>query len=77
MGTRQRRNLGLRHRCLRCCGSCVTLNNAGKRDEELKVIAKGGELKVTYCKDDSVILKGPATLVFDGVIDIPDEIVSK
>ena len=57
--------------------ACVTLNNAGKRDEELKVIAKGGELKVTYCKDDSVILKGPATLVFDGVIDIPDEIVSK
>ena len=57
--------------------ACVTLNNAGKRDEELKVIAKGGELKVTYRKDDSVILKGPATLVFDGVIDIPDEIVSK
>ena len=57
--------------------TCVTLNNAGKRDEELKVIAKGGELKVTYRKDDSVILKGPATLVFDGVIDIPDEIVSK
>ena len=57
--------------------ACVTLNNAGKRDEELIVIAKGGELKVTYRKDDSVILKGPATLVFDGVIDIPDEIVSK
>ena len=57
--------------------ACVTLNNAGKRDEELKVIAKGGELKVTYRKDDSVILKGPAPLVFDGVIDIPDEIVSK
>ena len=57
--------------------ACVTLNNAGKRDEELKVIAKGGELKVTYRKDDSVILKGPATLVFDGVIDILDEIVSK
>ncbi len=53
------------------------LNNAGKRDEELKVIAKGGELKVTYRKDDSVILKGPAVLVFDGIIDIPDEIVSK
>ena len=57
--------------------ACVTLNNAGKRDEELKVIAKGGELKVTYRKDDSGILKGSATLVCDGVIDIPDEIVSK
>ena len=57
--------------------TCVTLNNAGKRDEELKVIAKGGVLKITYAKDDSIIMKGPATLVFDGVIDIPDEIVSK
>lgn len=57
--------------------TCVTLNNAGKRGEELTVIAKGGVLKITYAKDDSIIMKGPATLVFDGVIDIPDEIVSK
>ena len=57
--------------------TCVTLNNAGKRGEELTVIAKGGVLKITYAKDDSIIMKGPATLVFDGIIDIPDEIVSK
>ena len=57
--------------------TCVTLNNAGKRGEELTVIAKGGVLKITYAKDDSIIMKGPATLVFDGVIDIPDKIVSK
>lgn len=54
----------------------IMLGNAGKKGQEMTVIAKGGELKVTHCKDDRVLLKGPATLVFDGVAEIPDEIVN-
>lgn len=57
--------------------ACVLLGNAGKKGEELTVIAKGGTLKVTYAKDDHVILRGPAATVFEGVIEIPDEVVNK
>lgn len=59
------------------CAVAVTsifLNHAGKKDEELIVLVKGGELKVTYRSDNHVLLKGPATHVFDGEIEIPEEI---
>ena len=77
MGTRQRRNLGLWHRCLRCTVTSIFLSKAGKKDQELNVLVKGGKLKVTYRSDNHVFLKGPATHVFDGVIEIPEEILDK
>lgn len=51
------------------------LNLAGKRDEYLHVQAKGGLLKVKYTSDNQVFLQGPATHVFDGEIEIPEEII--
>ena len=62
------------------CAVTVTsifLNKAGKKDQELNVLVKGGKLKVTYRSDNHVFLKGPATHVFDGVIEIPEEILNK
>lgn len=57
--------------------ACIFLSKAGKKDQELNVLVKGGKLKVTYRSDNHVLLKGPATHVFDGVIEIPEEILNK
>ena len=57
--------------------TCIFLSKAGKKDQELNVLVKGGKLKVTYRSDNHVFLKGPATHVFDGVIEIPEEILNK
>ena len=59
------------------CVDCVLLGNAGKKGQELTVIAKGGVLKVTYGTDDHVYLQGPAATAFEGVIDIPDSVINK
>ena len=55
----------------------ICVSKAGKKDQELNVLVKGGKLKVTYRSDNQVFLKGPATHVFDGVIEIPEEILNK
>ena len=57
--------------------TCIFLSKAGKKDQELNVLVKGGKLKVPYRSDNHVFLKGPATHVFDGVIEIPEEILNK
>ena len=57
--------------------TCIFLSKAGKKDQELNVLVKGGKLKVTYRSDNHVLLKGPATHVFDGVIEISEEILTK
>lgn len=57
--------------------ACILLSNAGKKGNELKVIAKGGDLGVTYCKDDTVVLRGSAVTVFEGEIEIPEAIFAK
>ena len=57
--------------------TCIFLSKAGKKDQELNVLVKGGKLKVTYRSDNHVFLKGPATHVFDGVIEISEEILTK
>lgn len=59
------------------CVACVLLGNAGKKGQELTVIAKGGVLKATYGTDDHVYLQGPAATAFEGVIDIPDSVINK
>lgn len=48
--------------------SCV-LNGFCKQGEEITVKLRGGDLKITYNNDGSVLMKGPATKVFDGVIE--------
>lgn len=53
----------------------IMLGNAGKKNEPLTVIAKGGVLKVTHAKNDHVFLEGPATEAFTGVVEIPDEVI--
>ncbi len=54
------------------CASVVAsvLNGFCKHDEEVTVHLRGGDLKITYQSDETVIMKGPATLICDGVIDI-------
>lgn len=56
--------------------TAISLGRAGKKDQELNVLVKGGKLKVTFKSDNHIFLKGPATTVFEGEIEIPDEIVN-
>ncbi|WP_262394878.1 diaminopimelate epimerase [Youxingia wuxianensis] len=56
-------------------GACASvaaavINGYCNADEEVTVHLKGGDLKITYQKDQTVIMKGPATHVFDGVIEV-------
>lgn len=55
----------------------IMLGNAGKKNEPLTVIAKGGVLKVTHAKNDHVFLEGPAAEAFIGVVEIPEEIIKE
>lgn len=56
-------------------GTCAVtvaavLNGYCDRDEEITVKIRGGELKDTYLSDGRVIMRGTATHVFDGEIQI-------
>lgn len=55
----------------------IMLSKAGKKDEPLNVLTRGGVLKITYRSDDHVIMQGPATQVFMGTMEIPDYIFNK
>ena len=55
----------------------IMLSRAGKKNQPLTVIAKGGTLQVTYALNDHVFLEGEAAEVFTGVIDVPDEVLNK
>lgn len=54
------------------CASVVAsvLNGYCRRDEEITVHLRGGDLKITYCGDGTVIMKGPAALICDGNVDV-------
>lgn len=54
------------------CASAVAavLNGYCDIDSEVTVHLKGGDLKITYQKDGTVIMKGAAVKVFDGEIDL-------
>lgn len=54
------------------CASVIAavLNGHCEYDEEIKVRLPSGELYVTYRGNGTVVLKGPATHVFDGVISL-------
>lgn len=56
-------------------GTCAVtvaavLNGYCSRDEEITVNIRGGQLKDTYLSDGRVIMRGTATHVFDGEIEI-------
>jgi len=55
----------------------IALGHAGQKDQYLNVLVKGGKLQVKCKSDDHILLKGPATLVFEGEIEIPNEIMHK
>ncbi|MCI8776923.1 MAG: diaminopimelate epimerase [Oscillospiraceae bacterium] len=54
------------------CASVVAsvLNGYCRRDEEITIHLRGGDLKITYCGDGTVIMKGPAALICDGDVDV-------
>lgn len=52
----------------------LTLGKAGKPGEFVKVEAKGGMLQVKVQPDGEIILKGPATTVFEGEMELPDNL---
>lgn len=54
------------------CASVVAavLNGLCSHDEEIDVHLRGGDLKITYCSDGTVIMKGPAAHICDGDIDV-------
>lgn len=54
------------------CASVVAavLNGLCKRDREVTVHLRGGDLKITYLSNGKVIMKGPAASICDGDIDI-------
>ena len=56
------------------CASVVAsvLNGYCKKDSEVTVHLRGGDLKITYRSDETVIMKGPAAFVCDGVVDIDE-----
>lgn len=54
------------------CASVVAsvLNGFCKHDEEVTVHLRGGDLRITWNSDKTVIMKGPAALICDGDIDV-------
>lgn len=53
------------------CASVVAcvLNGKCRKDEDVTVHLRGGDLSIRYQTDGTVLMTGPATHVFDGVID--------
>ena len=53
------------------CASAVAavVNGYCKKGDEITVKLLGGDLKITYQEDETVLMKGTATKVFDGVIE--------
>lgn len=55
-------------------GACATvvaavLNGFCRHDEEILVHLRGGDLRITYQSNGTVMMTGPATYVFEGTID--------
>lgn len=54
------------------CASVVAsvLNGFCRHDEEVTVHLRGGDLKITWNTDGTVIMKGPAAIICDGDVDV-------
>ena len=53
------------------CAAAVAavLNGFCKRDEEILIHLRGGDLRITYRSDETVIMRGPAAFICDGTVD--------
>ena len=53
------------------CASAVAavLNGFCARDEEILIHLRGGDLRITYKSDETVIMKGPAEFICEGTIE--------
>lgn len=53
------------------CASAVAavLNNYCKHDEEILIHLRGGDLRITYKSDGTVMMTGPAAFICDGTVD--------
>lgn len=56
------------------CFVSVSLSQAGKEKEWLTIHAKGGTLQAMVGKKGHIFLKGPATTVYEGECEIPDNL---
>ena len=61
-------------------GTCATvvaavLNGICKQDEEVLVHLRGGDLRIIYKSDGTVLMTGPAEYVFEG--EVSDEFINK
>ncbi len=61
-------------------GTCATvvaavLNGICRHDEEVLVHLKGGDLRITYKTDGTVMMTGPAAYVYSG--EVPDEFINE
>lgn len=54
------------------CASVVAsvLNGFCRHDQEVTVHLRGGDLKITWNTDGTVIMKGPAAIICDGDVDV-------
>lgn len=57
-------------------GTCATvvaavLNGYCKKEEEILVHLRGGDLRIIYHEDETVTMIGPATYVFEGKMEVP------
>lgn len=55
--------------------TAITLGKAGRRDQFLTVEAVGGPLQLNYRSDGHMMMKGPAVTVYEGELEIPDNIL--
>lgn len=53
------------------CASAVAavLNGYCKYDEEILIHLRGGDLRITYQSDETVLMTGPAAFICDGTVD--------
>ena len=55
------------------CAAAVAsvLNGYCKREQEILIHLRGGDLRIIYHNDESVTMIGPATLIFEGKMEYP------
>lgn len=59
--------------CAAVVAAC--LNGICRQDEEILVHLRGGDLRITYRSDGTVMMTGPAARVFDGTVE--DEFIER
>lgn len=60
------------------CYACMRLHKAGEMDKPLNIHARGGLLKVTFeTESNHIFLQGPAEEVFNGEIEISEEVLAE